>query len=286
MPEPQKTPLYGGRALAQGVLMIGPSAFAVAIRNDKGDIEAAVERFRMPFVRLREVPFLRGLMSIAGAVFLAGRSTRLERRLAGSRSGRRKQLLGTIAPMLAASFLERMLGYLLWQRKKAGGGPKGPGLAGMFVPMLAFRLSGFTPMGRDLLQYHAAEHMSVNTAEAGMALTAENAATQSRIHPRCGTTFAFWALLLGSRIRLTRVKGPLRGVMIGAVTISLAYEVARFGAVHRDEDWAKFIYGPSWQAQRLTTSPPTIEQLQVACAALKAVVDAETAGEPAPSAIV
>jgi uncharacterized protein YqhQ len=50
---------------------------------------------------------------------------------------------------------------------------------------------------RRVFQYHGAEHKAINTLEAGEALTLENCLRQSRIHPRCGTSFIIVVLLVG-----------------------------------------------------------------------------------------
>jgi len=148
----------------------------------------------------------------------------------------------------------------------------------MLLPLVAFRVSGLFSPGRSLLQYHGAEHMAVNAIEAGGPLNADRAAVQSRIHPRCGTTFAVWVILLSSRLN-RGAPSAARGLLTGAVVVSLAYELLRFGAIHRSETWVKLLFGPTWKAQLLTTSAPTRDQLEVACAALNAVVTPSDSGE-------
>lgn len=280
-----ETPIYGGRALYRGVLMVGPKAMAVAIRADDGSVATAVEELHMPFQWARKIPFLRGLLSLAGAAVLAVRSASLEKRLTGGR-GRGRQWLSLAAPVIAGSVLERLVGAFLKSRRRPDSPERGPGILSVILPLLAFRLAGLFGPGRQLLRYHAAEHKAVNAAEAGVPVTPESAQTQPRIHPRCGTTFAVWALLLSSILTGGKRGGMLRSLLIGPVIISLAYEIVRLAAANRDRPWAKVVYGPSWQAQRLTTTEPSTEHLEVACAALQAVMAAETGEAPAPTAIV
>jgi hypothetical protein len=58
--------------------------------------------------------------------------------------------------------------------------------------LLLFVMMRLTP----LAGYHAAEHQVVNCAEQGQPLTIENVRKMSRVHPRCGTNFTMWFLLL------------------------------------------------------------------------------------------
>lgn len=276
MSQKAPVPMYGGRALPSGVLMVGPHAMAVAVRSEDGSIDTAVEGFSMPFSWARNTPFLRGLLSMAGAIVLAVKSNRLERRLNSSRRGRVTQALATAGPLLAANVLERIISQLF--RHTDSGRSARPGLFRMFLPFVAFRLSSYLLPGNALLRYHGAEHMAVNALEAGLELKAETAAGQSRIHPRCGTSFAFWAILLSWLTgRLGRRGGAMWRVLTGPIIVALAYEILRLGAAQKDAAWAKIVFAPAWNAQLLTTDVPTNEQLEVACVALQSVVDYEAA---------
>src|SRR5437588_8708870 len=81
MNKAQETPRYGGRALRNGVMMVGPKAVAVAVRRPDGEIATAVEPFSMPGMWAKNIPFVRGLVSFGGMLKLAKTSTVLESRL-------------------------------------------------------------------------------------------------------------------------------------------------------------------------------------------------------------
>ncbi len=269
--------LYGGRALSQGVLMVGPHAMAVAIRRPDGQIDTAVEAFSMPFSWARKVIFLRGILAMAGAVVLAIRSAKLERRLVAKSSGGRMQMFKAALPIVGASAVERILTRALSRKNVPGANS---GLLRIMMPFAAFRISSLFSPSNQLLQYHGAEHKAVNTVEAGLPLDAENASRRSRIHPRCGTSFAFWALSLGwllPKLPVLRRRGV--SPLLGPIIIGAAYELLRFGAKHRDEKWVQIAYWPAWRTQLLTTAEPTTEELEVACAALRSVVDFEALDE-------
>ena len=276
-----RPPVYGGRALANGVLMVGPGAMAVAVRRSDGTISTESEPFTAPLGWARGIPFLRGLAAVAGALVLASKSVGLERRMADDEEGgRRRQMLQMVAPAIVVTVIERVLRSIIVGRKQPEAMKRSPGPLLMFMPLVAMRLSGFFPPGRRLLQYHAAEHMAVNAVEAGNEPTPEAASIQSRIHPRCGTSFAVWTMILGWALGAGRKRGLIRNVVAVAGVVAVAYELLFFGARNRQEPWVKVVYGPVWQAQRLTTLPPDREHLEVSCAALAAVI---AHGEPEPS---
>lgn len=259
---------------------------AVAVRRDDGSISTVVESFRPPFAFARKVLFVRGLGSMAGAAILAVRSSRLERRALGdSRSIRWKETIATMAPVAGAALFSRGLEGAMRGRPRRSHLRKGPGLLSMIGPLVGFRISGLFSPGRSLLQYHAAEHMAVNAAESGLPLSVDSASLRSRIHPRCGTTFAVWAMFVASLFNKTQKPGLTRALVNGALVISIAYEILRLGAEYRDRAWAKMVFGPAWQAQRLTTSPPRREHLEVAVAALSAVIAGTEQAEGAPGIV-
>jgi uncharacterized protein YqhQ len=257
---------------------------AVAIRREDGTITSESRPFTPPLSFAANVPFVRGPIALAAAFILAVRSSRMRRRLATNPAGsRRAQILTMALPGIAVSLLDRLV---------RGNGPRhvrrGPvrALTGALLPLVGFRVAGLFPPVNTLLRYHAAEHMAVNAVEAGLPPTSEKAALQSRIHPRCGTTFAALGMTLaGLAGRRSARPSLVRSLLGGAVVASVAYELLRFGAGNQTTPWVRVVFAPFWQAQRLTTSPPATEHLEVACAALSAVI-AEGAGETPPPALV
>jgi uncharacterized protein YqhQ len=270
---------YGGRALRNGVMMVGPGAVAVAVRRSNGKIATAVEPFTMPGTWAKHLPFVRGLVSIVGMVKLARVSTRLENQLnlGGSKVG---AILPQMAPGIGAMVADR-LAKELGKRVDDRYVVPVEATAGVTLPFVAFGISGLAPGVRELWRYHGAEHKAVHTAEAGLALTPENATKMSRIHPRCGTTLAFWALLGGTiaKIALSRMpdgrKKAIAGTLSGPMILSTAYELSRLGNAVKDNRAGRMIFNPAWQTQRFTTAEPGDRELEVACASLKAVVDFE-----------
>jgi uncharacterized protein YqhQ len=272
---------YGGRALRNGVMMVGPGAVAVAVRHSDGKIATSVEPFTMPGTWAKRIPFVRGLVSMVGMVKLARVSTRLENslNLGGSKV---KAILPQLAPGIGATIADR-LSKELGKRVDDRYVVPVEAVAGATLPFVAFGISGLAPGVRELWRYHGAEHKAVHTAEAGLELKPANATKMSRIHPRCGTTLAFWGLLGGTiaKIVLSRMPDGRRKAFVGAVSgpliLSTAYELSRLGNAVKDYPAGRMIFTPAWQTQRFTTAEPDNRELEVACASLQAVIDYEKA---------
>lgn len=280
MAEVKETPRYGGRALRNGVMMVGPKAIAVAVRRPNGQIATAVEPFAIPGTWAKDIPFVRGLVSMAGTLQLARISSKLEKKL--NPDSQMKSMLPQLAPGIGAAIADRLTRELAKRSSDRMVVPIEM-VAGVALPFVAFGVSGQMPGVRELWRYHGAEHKTVNAAEAGLELTPENAQDMSRVHPRCGTVFAFWGLLGGAIAKAQINAMPngrnkmIAGALSGPLILATAYEAVRLGAKFRDHPVGKAIFSPAWQSQRLTTAEPDERELEVAIAALQAVMSYEGA---------
>ena len=140
--------------------------------------------------------------------------------------------------------------------------------------------------------YHGAEHKTIRCYEARLPLTVENVRKQTRLHPRCGTSFLLIivvisillfsvasAALLAAVSGLEAMKGtiPYRLIMVAfkllliPVVVSLGYELNRI--VGRHDNWfTRMLSAPGMLFQKFTTREPDDEMIEVAIAALEAVV--------------
>ena len=145
----------------------------------------------------------------------------------------------------------------------------------------------FAPSVKEVFRYHGAEHKAINTWEADEELTMENCQKQTRLHPRCGTSFAIIVLLLGFVVysQLPRVgKGTYLGELFGNVGLHLlilpliagvAYELLRFAGKYRHNKAIMVLFLPGLWTQYITTAEPRDDQIEVALASLKACLDGE-----------
>jgi len=125
--------------------------------------------------------------------------------------------------------------------------------------------------------YHGAEHKSIACFEAGEELTPENAKKHTRFHPRCGTSFMFFMILLGIFAGLI-IKTVIPGLdtlaytfirlLILPLLMGLGYEFIRFAGKH--PSWfTRALSAPGLWMQRITTKEPTEDMLEVAITSLK-----------------
>jgi uncharacterized protein YqhQ len=142
------------------------------------------------------------------------------------------------------------------------------------------------PSLRRVFQYHAAEHKAINAYEAGDELTPENAQRHSLIHPRCGTAFLLWVMVVSVFVYALIGRPPLlwlvgSRIILLPVIAGIAYELIRFAGKHSDNRILMTLLAPGLWLQRLTTREPTLDQLEVSIKALKEVLHLEGREQPA-----
>lgn len=140
---------------------------------------------------------------------------------------------------------------------------------------------------KEVFRYHGAEHKAINTLEADLPLTMENCKAQTRLHPRCGTSFAIIVIILGFLI-FPFVPRVMKGqflvealanfalhVAILPIIAGIAYELLRFAGKFRDNSAIMMLFKPGLWTQLITTKEPRDDQIEVALASLKACLDGE-----------
>lgn len=129
---------------------------------------------------------------------------------------------------------------------------------------------------KRVFQYHGAEHKTIHCFEKNLELTPENAQQFYTLHPRCGTSFLVFVMvislilfsLLGWPSLLWRITSRL---ILLPVVAGVSYEVLKWAG--RSDHWmVKALSIPGLYMQKLTTNEPDTSQLEVAIAAMKAVM--------------
>lgn len=291
---------YGGQAVMEGVMIRGPGGMAVAVRTDGG---TTVDTLRLPLPALATRPWrwpvLRGLAALGDGLALGMRallySAEIAAAPAGEPAGARPTVASAGGTLGFTVFLSGALALGLFILLPAFlAGRLRPHLPSAFVTGLVeglIRLGlligyvlalGLAPEMRRVLQFHGAEHKAIAALEAGLPLQASVAARCSRFHPRCGTSFLFFVVLLtGLAFSLL----PWQSLVVRlAVRIALlpllaglGYELLRLSA--RGAALGRWGAAPGLWLQRLTTREPDHAQLEVALAALRAAL--ELSGDPA-----
>ncbi len=137
---------------------------------------------------------------------------------------------------------------------------------------------------KDVFRYHGAEHKAIHCFESEKELTVENCKEFTTLHPRCGTSFLVFVLII-SLILFSFLGWPNLIIRISSrllllpVIAGLSYELLRWAG--RSDNWlVKVLSLPGIYLQKITTAEPTNEQLEVAVAALKVVTnESEIIGE-------
>ena len=146
---------------------------------------------------------------------------------------------------------------------------------GIFITYLS--LVSLMPDIKRTFMYHGAEHKSIACFEAGDELTPENAAKHKRFHPRCGTSFMFFMILLGIFAGLI-IKQLIPGLSVWAYSgirililpllMGIGYEIIMLAGKH-DNIVTRVISTPGLWVQRITTKEPTPDMLEVAITSIK-----------------
>lgn len=160
-------------------------------------------------------------------------------------------------------------------------------------------LIGLMPEVHEVFKYHGAEHKAINALEHDRPLEMESCLNESRIHPRCGTSFAIIVLLVGfvvfaflpryplgesaSKILNVTVRFGMEIVILPLIA-GVSYELLRMAGKFRDQAIVNAAFQPGMWSQRLTTREPEAKHVEVAIAALKACLAAEDADKgPVPT---
>jgi uncharacterized protein YqhQ len=251
----------GGMALANGVLVHGPTAWACAIRTDEGELKVVAERKRVIGNRVAN-PLLRGPARVVESLAVLPRLKRVlpEAKLPFER------------PRVLASMFGSAV--VLHRVRQSQLRPAAQELAAGFLSvapaLLALR-------GGSLAAYHGAEHISIGSYEHGE--------DRPKEHERCGSHLVgpLLAATAAGNVLASRAPDHLRvparaAAALGA--LAAATEVFGWMQRHPEHPLAHALAEPGHQLQhRLATAEPTPEQLEVAEAALRACLELEERGD-------
>jgi uncharacterized protein YqhQ len=296
----------GGQAVLEGVMMRGPRNWAVAVRKPDGQIANVGCPIDSAMARhwILRLPLLRGVVALGESLSIGFRALSIsasyaaaeEREAGESELEEEVQEIGRWA--MVGSFVVA-IGFAIGVFKI------GPGLLADLLPIsngvlfvlaeAAIRITIFVgylallslyPPLKRVFEYHAAEHKAINAFEAGEQLTPETVQRYSLIHPRCGTSFLFWVIVLSAFVyapfgRLEWYWIIVTRALLLLPIAGLAYELIRFAGKHADNRFVMTVLAPGMWLQRLTTREPSLDQLEVSIRALREVLDHEGRLTPA-----
>ena len=314
--------------MIEGVLMRSPRALAIAVRRPDGKIVVKDDDWHSisDKIRLFKLPFLRGAVMLfetlangyqALAFSAAQQTIEPDKTQAAAEPSsvaekvkpedEKGELVGwalagtmifafaagiglfVVLPHLLTAYVNPLLGISADVRSSSFHGVDGVIKMAIFVGYIL--LISRMPDIRRVFQYHGAEHKSIHVFEHGEPLDVEHTQKWPRLHPRCGTTFLLFVILVSIVVftvifpfmpELAGMPKLARNLVFVAIKIPLmlpvagiSYEIIRLAGRMAEKPVWRQLYQPMMLMQRLTTNEPDARQIEVALAALKAALARE-----------
>jgi len=308
--KPLRASNIGGEALIEGVMMRGNNKMATAIRKSNGEIVVETREY-VPLTKrhfLLKLPVVRGavgmlesmvvgmkvLMESAEAVDFEEEESKLDKFLKKIFGDHFFQIMLYFSVAIALLFgigLFMLLpnwiaGWFAFDKSTTGGRILANLIEGVIRVLIFVGYIILVSRNKEIkrvFEYHGAEHSAIYAYENMEELTPENALTHTTLHPRCGTAYMFVVILTSILLfSFARWNTPLMNIVIRLALLPLvagiAYEIFKLAAKSSFKPLRAVSY-PGLLLQKITTQPPDKSQVEVALAALKAVLEEEPAGE-------
>jgi uncharacterized protein YqhQ len=272
---------FGGQALIEGVMIRSRTHMVMCVRKSNNEILTNVEGINSLCERHRVLglPFLRGIVALFETLYLGFKGLFFSANVVAEEEGVKftyKELavaaaltLGLISFFFVVPFLLTSLFNLtgvLFNIVEA--------IIRLAIFVLYLILVGMWGEFKRVLQYHGAEHKTINAYEAGVPLDVANVKNYSRLHPRCGTAFLFITVIVsivlfsimpnwGFAVRLA-----YRLLLIPVIG-GISYELLRLSGKYRDSIVMRIFTLPGLAFQRLTTREPSEDMIEVAVKAVE-----------------
>lgn len=293
----------GGQAVMEGVMMRGEDKQALAVRLPNGDIRLEIEDMKGPS-KVSKVPFVRGIVSFFSSLVYGmktlmrstrileeampedeGDSSKLEEwldRKFGNRTAWNVMLTISVLISLLITiavfviFPTYSVNVLKHVTKNSILLNLAEGILRLLIFVLYVLLISKMNDVRRLFRYHGAEHKTIHCYENGLELTPENAKGFYTLHPRCGTSFVMFVLII-SLILFSFLGWPnlvwriASRLLLMPVIAGISYELLKW-AGRSDNVVIKVLSWPGLMMQKLTTGEPDEDQLEVAIVSLRAVL--------------
>ena len=309
--------MIGGQALIEGIMMRGPDKDAIVVRRAEGLSIETSPRKKNPPKSYKNLPFIRGVFNFFDAQVVGIKAllrsadlapeemqeepSKFDRWLEEKLGNEKFQqavvgiavamglglsiLLFFLLPMVIGGFFDRWLDSNLALNLVEGIIRMVIFLAYMFL------VSRMQEMKR-VFSYHGAEHKTIRCYEAGLPLTVENVRMQTRLHPRCGTSFLLVVMvisilvfsvassaLLAAAPGLEAIQGTfgyrllmiLFKLLLLPIVVGITYEINRWAGRH-DNGFTRVLTAPGMWLQNFTTNEPDDNMIEVGIAAVEAVL--------------
>ena len=296
-----KDHLYGGQAVIEGVMMRGRDIWALAVR--KPDDAIHIESHEIESVAKKHPilakPGFRGVIVLGQSLKIGFRALTIAARVS---SPEEVQLSGGTMGFAMALAILLFVGIFIvfpallfgWIGNRVGSGVWTSVAEGVFRVLLFLgylAAIGQTKDIRRVFQYHGAEHKTIAAYEHEAPLDPEHVDSYSTLHVRCGTNFLLIVMVLTILIFALFGSPPLHWRILSRIVAipliaAFAYEMLRLGARFPDSWLMKAVMTPGLWLQKITTKPPSRDQIEVAIASFNEVLRREAAVSPTDGATV
>jgi len=304
MSKEQHITSIGGQAVMEGVMMRGPFKTTVAVRKPDGEIEKKIDEngvktrgkfFKLPIIRGcvnfidSLVIGMKALMYSAEFVDLEGEEeeSKFDKWLEDKFGDKVKDIVIYVAVaisiilsvglfMVLPTFLTRIVEAIPFMQSITETQTFTSVFEGIVRMLIFLGYMALVSQMKDIkrvFEYHGAEHKTIACYEAGEELTVENVKKHSRFHPRCGTSFLLFVMIISIIVYafLPKTGIVLRVLMRLAllpVVAGLSYEVIKWAGRSKNT-CVTFLSKPGLWLQKLTTREPDESQIEVAIAAME-----------------
>jgi uncharacterized protein YqhQ len=304
----------GGQAVIEGVMMRSPKRIATAIRRSNGEIEINTNEYVSLIQRKKflNIPIVRGAITLIEVMILgikklqwsadkAMEDIEKDDRKKGKKVKEKKKAGMSTASAIFTISIALLIGIGMFfalplyltteifniEKEALLFNLVSGGIRIVFFLLYVWGISFMKDVKR-LFQYHGAEHKSIFAFEDKVFLTPENVQKYTTFHPRCGTSFivivmlislVFFAfldtLIISYTGSISLIIRLLTHLPLIPIVGGISYEALKASAKHADSKIVHFLITPGLGLQRITTSQPDDDQVEVAIYALKAALGEE-----------
>jgi len=285
--KPKPEDIAGGQALIEGVMMRHGNKIAAAVRRPDKEI-VFQQRDYIPLTKRYKIlgwMFVRGTITLFEMMIIGIKCLMFSAEVALSEEEKNRQDGRCIFRLSSVSLLP----FFLYRRTC------------IFFTKIKFIISnlillnilegcvrlciflcflGATLLIKDMRRtymYHGAEHKTVFAWEQGRELTVDNVRAFSTRHPRCGTSFILFVMIVSILVfsllgRPDFIHRVIYKILLLPVVAGISYEAIRFTGKYNHSKFVQLLSWPGLMLQKITTREPSDDQIEVAIAAMKKVI--------------
>lgn len=313
MAENEHITSIGGQAVMEGVMMRGPYKTVVAVRKPDGEITKKIDDIGTKTKpTILKAPIIRGCVNFIDSLIIGMKAlmysaefidiegdeeeeeSKFDKWLEAKFGDKLKDVIIYISVaisivfsvgifMLLPAFLTRLVEAIPLIKPITSAHAFTSIFEGVLRMLIFLGYMSLVSNMKDIrrvYEYHGAEHKTIACYEAGEELTVDNVRKHTRFHPRCGTSFLLFVMIISILVFafLPRFDGfnAVLGTLLRLasrlalmpVVAGLSYEVIKLAGRSKNK-CVGWLSKPGLWLQRLTTKEPDDSQIEVAIAAMK-----------------